>query len=444
MDTYDLDRDLLKTEILQWINKDDSYKMKILKKEHIQSKQFLHNREYYKDKIFYNIDKDVVDKIDLELELCETSEQNDLWNYFLINTTSYFNSGGIFRRINYLLREKNTGKYLGVLQISSDVYSMGLRDEFIGWSAEEKKSRINYLVNIKACVGLQPMSHNLNIGKLLTMLVFSKRVMTDYYNKYGHYYAVVCTLSLYGRSIQYERLKEIKYIGNTKGFGSQYISKELYEKMRNYLKKYHSYYLEKLDNMSSSKMRTLQYINNILDLNHGDLINHGHSRGIYCGFVNEKSKDFLQCKTDKFELDIDSLQNIDDIVVHWKDRWARKRFEHLYTNRKLKIMFELKDMDRRERNIENTRQMQYSKYHTDDEFKLKVKQNNKEYYDKNKKLKREKLTTEEVTEILNCKNTEMKSKEVAQYLSCKFNKNISENIVKNYWCGRTKIKLIKL
>ena len=441
MDTYDLDRDLLKTEILQWISKDDSYKMKILKREHIQSKQFLQDREYYKNKIFYNIDKDVVDKIDLELEMCETPEQNDLWNYFLINTTSYFNSGGIFRRINYLLREKSSGKYLGVLQISSDVYSMGLRDEFIGWSAEEKKSRINYLVNIKACVGLQPMSHNLNIGKLLAMLVFSKEVMTDYYNKYGHYYAVVCTLSLYGKSIQYERLKEIKYIGNTKGYGSQYISKELYEKMRNYLKKYHSYYLEKLDNMSSSKMRTLQYVNNILDLNQGDLINHGHSRGIYCGFVNNRSKDFLQCKTDKYELDINSLRNIEDIVAHWKDRWAIMRFENLYKNGKLKIMFELKDMDRRERNIENTRQMQYGKYHNDSEFKIKVQQNNKEYYEKNKKLKREKLTTDEVMEISTCKNTEMKSKETAQYLSCKFNKNISENIVKNYWCGRTKIKL---
>jgi hypothetical protein len=98
--------------------------------------------------------------------------------------------------------------------------------------------------------------------------------------------------------------------------------------------------------------------------------------------VNEKSKDFLQCKTDKFELDIDSLRNSEDIVAYWKDRWARKRFENLYANRKLKIMFELKDMDRRERNIENTRQMQYSKYQNDSEFKIKIQQNARQQYPK--------------------------------------------------------------
>ena len=73
------------------------------------------------------------------------------------------------------------------------------------------------------------MSYNLNIGKLLVASVFSYEVQNYFYQLRGYRCACVTTFGLYGKSIQYDRMKEIKYIGETKGNGTCSIPNDLYQ-----------------------------------------------------------------------------------------------------------------------------------------------------------------------------------------------------------------------
>jgi hypothetical protein len=72
-------------------------------------------------------------------------------------------------------------------------------------------------MNLSTCVGLQPFAFNYNGGKLLVKLAFSKEVMDKFYEKYNEQLLGIITTGLYGKSIQYDRLKELKFIGYTSG-----------------------------------------------------------------------------------------------------------------------------------------------------------------------------------------------------------------------------------
>ena len=263
-----------------------------------------------------------------------------------------------FGCIKIMIKDKNTNKYIGILEIGNDIYSCGERDKFIGWTKDNKnekvkindeisKSRISYIINITCCIGLQPMSYNLNIGKLLVMTVFSKEVMDYFYKKRGYYYAGVTTFGLYGKSIQYDRLKEIKFIGETTGNGTCDIPGNIYENIRDFYKKYFFNEYYKCSKMSSSKMRILQYGLRILGYDN-NVLHHGKKRGIYFGYTSNQSKDFLNGKTNEFKIS-NNILPFNNIIENWKNRWAKQRLNHLLLSNRFKVCFDLKNFTLKEK-----------------------------------------------------------------------------------------------
>jgi hypothetical protein len=323
-----------------------------------KNKMFKHDKKYYRDLIFFSKSNNILDEIDLELVFCiGNPELTDIWKYFKVMSSSAITGDSGFGSLKIMIKDKITQKYLGILELSNDILSCEPRDSFIGWDKQLgknikyekisinnglKKSRSAFIINISCCIGLQPMAYNLNIGKLLVKTVFCKEVLDYFYNIRGYYYAGVTTFGLYGKSIQYDRLKEIKFIGKTKGNGTCDFPIDLYEKVSYFVKKYYPEEYLRRSLMSSSKMRILQFGLNQLDYNYKEVLNHGKFRGIYFGYTSINSKDFLNGNKNIFELS-DNIKSFKEVVNDWKERWAKQRLQHLINNNRFKIAFELKD-----------------------------------------------------------------------------------------------------
>ena len=87
------------------------------------------------------IPKDAEDYLNLEPELLYTSKQEDLpelWNCIRTFSSTMKNNSNIGRNLNFVVRDKNTKAYLGVICISSDFLDLTPRDNYIGWDRVNK------------------------------------------------------------------------------------------------------------------------------------------------------------------------------------------------------------------------------------------------------------------------------------------------------------------
>ena len=380
------DRKTIINEINDYINLNEKQKTKKMIKMELEKKEkmFKHDKKYYRNLIFFSKSKNILDEIDLELIFCKDNpDLRDIWKYFKIMSSSAVTSDDGFGSLKIMIKDKMTNKYLGILELANDIMSCEARDNYIGWSKKIKLENINitdnlkkprssFIINITCCIGLQPMAYNLNIGKLLVKTVFCKEILEHFYKSRGYYFAGVTTFGLYGKSIQYDRLKEIKYIGNTKGTGTSYFPDYLYNKISTFVKKYYPNEYLRRSLMSSSKMRILQFGLNQLEYNHKEVLNHGHLRGIYFGYTSNESKDFLNGIKNDFALN--NIKTFNETVNEWKSRWAYQRLNNLLLNNRLKITYELKDFTVNEKKNEYAKQYQFEKI--SDEIYLKHKKMN--------------------------------------------------------------------
>ena len=460
---FEREKEELREEIEAWFALDDETQEKLLVKDELEMKSdaFLHEREYYMKKIYFSKDFDAVEKMDISIQFCETEEENDLWNYLKIMTMSALTSERGWGSIKILVKENTTGTYIGLLQLTYDVYSMSDRDQYIGWTDENKKATVNdqtmikYLVNISTCIGLQPMAYNMNIGKLLVAIVFSNEVLEYFKKKRGYYYICVVTTSLFGKSIQYDRLPFIKLVGYTKGYGVKQFPVSIDEKILSFYKNF----LKKPDH-KYSKLHKYQCVFNALKFPR-DILNHGQQRGIYIGYISPKSVDFLTEKCSEFGLE--NIRPLSERVSWWKDRWARNRYERLHSEGKLKIMYEMKYFTNKEKRNEKAKQFLYECYYGEgsEEYRMKKIQYGKDYYQTkkvvienqheiNQSIKKRTFTIDEIIEMALMKEKRDKKEKLpngekitlksgSQYLSSLFGKKLTGINLHNYWANTNKV-----
>lgn len=339
----------------------------------------IHNDLFYKNKIFDPSDDiDVLKNLKVELEFVENSHQHDLWETFRVTTSSIACNKNIGRNIRILVKDQVSTKYLGILSLASDIATYSPRDLHIGWSASDRfeKKKLNYVMNINCCVGLQPIAHNYNIGKLLVAICYSTEVHDYIYKKYGHHIACITTFSINGKSIQYDRMKPyLELVGYTKGWGTVGISDDVYQKCVNLLKQ--SCDIRALTR--PSKFFKIRKAFDILGIDH-NLLNHGRQRGVYIGFVGKNCKEFLCDTIQSFDQSI--IKPLDEIVSWWKTRWAIPRFTHLKTEGRLifkKVMLKYMNLY----NIEKTKKSieKKKKQIGEDEYKKQMREYMQKYRD---------------------------------------------------------------
>lgn len=307
------------------------------------------------DKVKNNIwiPKEPEDYLKLEPELVYTNKGEDLpelWNCIRTFSSTMKNNSNIGRNLNYIVRDRVTEKYLGVICISSDFLDLTPRDNFIGWSRELKTqgAMINHTAIGSTIVPLQPLGYNYVGGKLLALLCLSDDVQKKWEELYGDKLVSVTTTSLYGKTkagglSQYDNLDYWLPMGFTSGSVSFEPLKNTRLKIREWLKtnhtrKYFEWYVAKKPSgqphKRDHKNRSLNFTYSQLDIPK-ELIRSEHARGIYFSPLYDKSCEFLRGDHDGknmnklFDTSIESLSNI------WKTKHVKGRIKQLVKQNKV-------------------------------------------------------------------------------------------------------------
>lgn len=262
----------------------------------------------------------------VRLVFCETPEQVSTWTYIRrsVSRLPYKKSPG--RDIKILVYYGD--RILGIIGLSSPVVNLGVRDKFLaftpGLKNGQKGSRLLEGMDMTTCVGIQPWASRHNGGKLLAILATSHEVAAYYFQKYsshgeGNWKSTVkeeriplrwiTTTSLYGESVQYDRL--YKFLGETKGFGHIHITDSVYKKMMSWLSSREEIFTrEEIGNRfgdgASARMRRIStFLRRSGLVKKGYNLQHKQRRGVYIHMVQEKSAE--------------------ELFRWWHERWCRQR-----------------------------------------------------------------------------------------------------------------------
>ena len=268
---------------------------------------------------------------------------SEIWNALRTFLSTMKNNSNIGRNLNFLIRDKVTGKYLGVTCMSSDFLDLTPRDSYIGWEREAKTQRmINHTCIGSTIVPIQPLGYNLVGGKLLALLCLSKTVEDTWEYQYKDKLVGVTTTSLYGKTkeiplSQYDRLKHWKKMGWTAGSVSYEPTKPTRMMIQNWLKKNHTYkyfewYVAKKDTGQPHKRdhrnRSHTFTYNQLGIDK-KLIKSDHARGIYFGELFTNTREFLREEVNTTGLTRAFDNSVEALTDLWKNKYAKKRLASL-------------------------------------------------------------------------------------------------------------------
>ena len=289
---------------------------------------------------------DLDEYLKLEPELIYANKQDDLpelWNCIRTFSSTMKNNSNIGRNLNFIVRDKITKKYLGVICISSDFLDLTPRDNYIGWSRELKTqgAMINHTAIGSTIVPLQPLGYNYVGGKLLALLCLATPIQELWEKLYGDKLVSITTTSLYGQAkpnglSQYDGLPYWQKMGFTAGSVSFEPEKETRYKirqwlMKNYTKKYFEWYVAKKPSgqphKRDHKNRSLQFTYSKLHVPK-ELIKTAHARGIYWCPLYDKTVEFLRAEdTTGMKKNFDT--SIESLVEVWKKDLAKPRISIL-------------------------------------------------------------------------------------------------------------------
>ena len=278
------------------------------------------------------------------------SDLPERWNTARTFISTMKNNSNIGRNLNFFAQDKKTGKYLGVVCISSDFLDLTPRDNVIGWEREKKTQggMINYTAIGSTIVPFQPLGYNYVGGKLLALLCLSDTVQDLWKKQYGDTLVGVTTTSLYGKTkanglSQYDNLDHWLPMGFTSGSVSFEPERDTRYEIREWLKKNHTrkyfeWYVAKKPSgqpyKRDHKNRSLSFTYSKLGIPK-ELIRSEHARGIYFSPLYDNTYDFLCGKCEgndlkkSFETSTESLSNT------WKEKHARGRIGFLKKKNKV-------------------------------------------------------------------------------------------------------------
>jgi len=254
----------------------------------------------------------------------------------LIHSMEWSSNPG--RNLKYIVRDEKSNKYLGVITLGSDVMSIQSRDEYIGWSKENKieMKRLNNTCIASTIVPVQPFGYNLLLGKLIACLCISERIREDWKNRYGDVLVGITTTSLYGSYSMYNSIPLWKKVGTSKGKIVIKPDDEQYLYWNDWVKKnypdeyYHS------THSTGPKQNVINLIFRKLGIRSKQYENE-QQKGVYFLNLYENSKEFLRGEIKENELVLrDKVKGGIDYVLDWWTPKAVKRYSKLKEEKSLK------------------------------------------------------------------------------------------------------------
>ena len=239
------------------------------------------------------------------------------------------------RNVKFYVRDKSTNKVLGMICLGSDVTSLGVRDELIGWNKENKfkEGKLNHTAIGTTICCVQPLGFNMLGGKLVAQMVTSKVVRDTWKKLYGQTLVGISTTALYGIHSMYNGIPQWKTLGETKGKISLKPDDSFYDTWHQWLKDNKSEDYKRVTTSKTGqpvtgiKQKIIQLIYKELDIKRAKY-EHGFKRGCYFANIYQNGKEFLRSEINEDQLEI---RNMFDRDIEYIDSWWKRKAVNRYT-----------------------------------------------------------------------------------------------------------------
>ena len=271
----------------------------------------------------------------------------------MIHTMDFTANPG--RNVKINVKDRVSGKLLGQISLASDVTSMGVRDNFIGWSKDNKfvDGKLNHTTIASTIVCTQPLGYNFLGGKLVAMMTTVPEVRNHWKTKYGQTLIAVGTTSLYGIHSQYNGIPLFKTLGESAGKISLKPDDKFYDPWHHWLKENRAeWYKQNISDERARNGANMGYeangpVSGIKQKILGQIFkecgikaneyHHGFKRGVYLAMMYENGREFLckQIEEDELVLKPKFEQGVEYINKWWK-KHAISRYSKLHDEGRIK------------------------------------------------------------------------------------------------------------
>jgi hypothetical protein len=278
------------------------------------------------------------DRIKPVLEVCNSPEDHELFR-FLVASWSAPQGRYVGRRLRFIVRDHGLPNrpVMGILSLGSSIVRSKERDDYIGWSQEDRGRNLVSIMDITVLGALPPYSFLLG-GKLLCYIAASDQVRNLYRKQYvarrteqlgrrSSELALLMTSSLFGRSALYNRVRYsgsdlLEPIGQTGGFGTLHLSQATLDLMRALLEARGALPANRFGDGPNWKMRLVRTACDHLGFDHQVVLRHGLQKSLFGVRTAHNSLEYLRGECRQLEYHYRPMKKL---VEHWRQRWLAPR-----------------------------------------------------------------------------------------------------------------------
>ena len=272
------------------------------------------------------------------IEVKPDSEEELLFRYVALHW-SIPTSSGYGRRLRFIVLDDHNKKLIGLIGLCDPVFSLRVRDEWIGWDHNARRTQLRNVIDAFVLGAVPPYSMLL-CGKLVAMLACSTEVRDRFRRKYSNTKSIIrraepdariallTTMSALGRSSIYNRLTFgdrhlLHSVGFSQGSGEFHFSNGLYSSLFDYVTRYSepTAKQEKWGEGFRNRREVIRKALIKLKLS-SELIYHGIQREVFVAPLASNAREFLRGEHRKLHwYDQDCTQ----LVEHFRSRWLSRR-----------------------------------------------------------------------------------------------------------------------
>lgn len=249
-------------------------------------------------------------------------------------------SPGFGRRLRYLVWDDGNGRLMGILAIGDPVFNLRSRDDYIGWTGTQRVAQLVHIMDAYVLGAIPPYNQLLG-GKVVAALLRTREIFDDFQQAYGARkgviskkdkvakLAAITTTSSMGRSSVYNRVKldnkfYLKAIGYSSGYGHFHIPDQLFQDLREYLRKEKHPYADEhaFGKGPNWRMRVTRTALDKIGMR-SNLMMHGIKREVFICEMAKNTVEFL--KGEDAELDVSDLKSVDEVAAMACNRWLVPR-----------------------------------------------------------------------------------------------------------------------
>jgi hypothetical protein len=296
-----------------------------------------------------------IESLDPYVEIVDDPKESTKWAAVrrMIHTMDFTANPG--RNVKINVKDRVSGKLLGQISLASDVTAMGVRDNFIGWTKDNKfvDGKLNNTTIASTIVCTQPLGYNFLGGKLIAMMTTTPEVRAYWKSKYDNVLIAVGTTSLYGIHSQYNGIPLFKTLGESAGKISLKPDDKFYDPWHQWIKENRAeWYKQNISDERARNGANMGYESNgpvsgikqkILSAIFKECgikateYHHGFKRGVYMAMMYENGCEYLRNEITEDKLILkDKFKQGTEYINKWWKKHAISRYTKLHDEGRIK------------------------------------------------------------------------------------------------------------